>query len=114
MSSGTRTSPSTASGGASGACFQRLAEDFPAARVLRLTENYRSTPEILSAALPVIAKNPGGDRALTAHRPGGAAVRLVTAADETAEAIFVAKEVGRMAGGVDMLEAQRLGHEREV
>ena len=100
--------------GASGACFRRLAEDFPAARVLRLTENYRSTPEILSAALPVIAKNPGGDRALTAHRPGGAAVRLVTAADETAEAIFVAKEVGRMAGGVDMLEAQRLGHEREV
>ena len=35
--------------GASGACFQRLREDRPALREIRLVENYRSTPEVLQA-----------------------------------------------------------------
>ena len=36
------------------------------------------------------------------------------AADSFSEAVFIAKEIGRMTGGVDMLEAQALGHERTV
>ena len=97
--------------GASGRCFQRLIEDFPGARTIRLRQNYRSTPEILSAALPVISRNPGGPRTLTPSRPSGPAVRLVEASDDFAEGVFIAKEIGRMTGGVDMLEAQELRRE---
>ena len=100
--------------GANGRCFERLAEDFPDTRQIRLTENYRSTPEILSAAAPVIEKNSGSSRRLLPNRPSGIAVRLVQAPDDFAEAVFIAKEIGRIAGGVDMLEAQNFGHERDT
>lgn len=100
--------------GASGRCFARLLEDEPDTLEIRLEDNYRSTPEILGAALPVISRNPGPDRVLTPHCGPGPAVRLVRAADDFAEGIYIAKEIGRMSGGVDMLEAQRLGYEREA
>lgn len=100
--------------GASGACFARLLEECPQVREIRLTENYRSTPEILSAALPVIGHNGGAPRILHPHSPSGPAVRLVQAADDFAEAVFVAKEIGRMTGGMDMLDAQSLHHERQT
>ena len=100
--------------GASGRCFQRLLEDVANVKEIRLTENYRSAPAILEAALAVIAHNPGGDRTLVPHRPAGPPVRLVQAADGFSEAVFIAKEIGRMTGGVDMLEAQALDHERTV
>ena len=100
--------------GASGRCFARLGEDIPGLRTIRLTENYRSAPAVLEAALPVIAHNGGEARVLHANRPDGPKVRLVQAADDFAEAVFVAKEAGRIAGGVDMLEAQALGQERTV
>ena len=99
--------------GATGKCFQRLAEDWEGVRVIRLAENYRSTPEILGAALPVIEKNPGGPRGLSAKRAGGLPVRLVQTADDFSEGIFIAKEITRITGGVDMLEAQELGYDRE-
>ena len=98
--------------GASGRCFQRLLEDVANVKEIRLTENYRSAPAILEAALAVIARNPGGDRTLVPHRPAGPPVRLVQAADGFSEAVFIAKEIGRMTGGVDMLEAQALDHEQ--
>ena len=100
--------------GAGGRCFDRLTADCPHAQVIRLTENYRSAPAILAAAQSVIARNPGGPRALSAHRPAGPVVRLVHAADGFGEGVFIAKEIGRMVGGVDMLEAQKLGQERET
>lgn len=100
--------------GASGLCFQRLSEDFPEVREIRLVENYRSSPEILQASLPVIEENPGGPRPLAPNRPSGASVRLIQTQDDFAEGIFIAKEIGRMTGGVDMLEAQKLGHDREA
>ena len=100
--------------GAGGRCFARLGEDMPGLREIRLVENYRSAPAVLEAALPVIAHNGGEARVLHANRPDGPRVRLVQAADDFAEAVFVAKEVGRIAGGVDMLEAQAIGQERTV
>lgn len=100
--------------GATGRCFQRLSEDVPDLREIRLTANYRSAPEVIKAALPVIEKNPGGSRPLAPRRSGGTAVRLVRGSDDFAEGVFIAKEIGRMTGGVDMLEAQKLGHELEA
>lgn len=92
--------------GADAGCFQRLEEDFPEACRIVLEENYRSTPQILAAASAVISNNPGGKRVLRPNRPEGALVRVVEAESERAEAIFVAKEIGRLAGGIGMLEAQ--------
>ena len=93
--------------GAQGRCFDRLREDLPQLRTIRLTENYRSTPEILSCALSAIAPNPGEGRVLHPNREGGPRVRLVEADSEMAEGIFLAKEISRMAGGVDMVESDQ-------
>ncbi len=94
--------------GADAGCFQRLAEDFEEICQIVLTENYRSTPQILAAACETISKNPGGERNLNPNRAEGLPVRLVEADSERAEAIFVAKEINRLAGGIGMLEAQEL------
>ena len=79
---------------------------------MRLTENYRSTPEILAAALPVAEAIDGAPRRMETHSPHGAEVRLLTDEGDRAEAIFVAKEIARMVGGIGMLEAQALGAAR--
>ena len=100
--------------GAGGQSFPRLLAERPEARVIRLTENYRSSPQILEAAAPVISCNPGRPRCLSPNRPAGPQVRLVRAADDFGEGVFLAKEIGRMTGGIDMVEAQKLGHEREL
>ncbi len=94
--------------GADAKCFQELRGEFPDARQITLEENYRSTPEILALASEVISKNPGGDRLLRPNRPQGSPVRAVQCGSEKAEAIFVAKEINRLAGGIGMLEAQEL------
>ncbi len=95
--------------GASAECFRRLHEEYPACREIRLVQNYRSTPEILSCALPVISRNAGEERALHANRETGVPVRLVTAESDLSEGIFVAKEINRLVGGIDMLDAQSFG-----
>ncbi|WP_322168841.1 UvrD-helicase domain-containing protein [Acutalibacter caecimuris] len=91
--------------GADAGCFQKLAGDFPGALTVTLTENYRSSPQILSLATQAIAPNPGGERLLRPHCPAGPPVRVVEAPSPLAEAIFLAKEIGRLTGGVGMLEA---------
>lgn len=101
--------------GASAKCFERLSEDFGLVKTITLEENYRSTPQILALAMDVISKNPGGARTLIPRLQEGVSVRLVEAESEMAEAIFVAKEINRLAGGIGMLEAQEVfagGNER--
>lgn len=93
-------------------CFRRLTHEIPHTREIYLEENYRSTPQILSAACRVIDENPGGPRILHPRCPDGMAVRLVQAPDEFAESIFIAREISRMSGGVDMLEAQSMERDR--
>ncbi len=94
-------------------CFETLARDCPDGRVIRLTENYRSTPQILNCALPVIAcglpPQERETRRLGAVRPDGGAVRLLTAETPFSEALFIAKEINRMVGGIDMLDAHSQG-----
>ena len=91
--------------GSDSRCFDLLEQDFPGTSTIRLTTGYRSTPEILSASLPLISRNPGGERSLSAARPHGGPVRLVTAQTSLSESIFIAKEINRMVGGIDMLDA---------
>ena len=89
--------------------FRRLKEEFPELRQIRLRKNYRSTPEILDCALPVIQAGDGVKRELEALRPSGVKVRLVQAQSDLQEGIFIAKEINRLMGGVDMLDAQAYG-----
>lgn len=87
-------------------CFNNFFEDFAPVRQIRLTQNYRSTPAILSCAQSVFSQT--GGRVLEAHKEGGAKVRLLEAEDAFSEALFVAKEINRLVGGVDMLDAHSL------
>lgn len=88
-------------------CFEHLKNDFSDLNIIRLTENYRSTPQVISGAVKVISKNPGMERVLHPNRPDdNTQVRLVTAGSEMGEAIFTAKEINRLIGGIDMLDAQ--------
>ncbi|MEA4968926.1 MAG: UvrD-helicase domain-containing protein [Candidatus Pelethousia sp.] len=91
--------------GASAACFDALRAEIPELVTLTLDENYRSTPEILQAAEALISHNGGGPRGLRPHCPPGAAVRLLKGDSPFSEAVWIAKEIGRLTGGVDMLAA---------
>lgn len=86
--------------GADATCFDRFRADFPNVETIHLTRNYRSTPQILRCAAGVI-----GHGGLRPQREDGPAVRLLTAKDPFAEAVFVTKEIARMVGGIDMLGA---------
>ena len=92
--------------GAAANIFERLQRDFPQANLMRLTKNYRSTPEIIDCALRAISEN-NGERTLCPTLPAGAKVRFAECGSELAEGIFVAKEIGKMTGGLDMLAKGR-------
>lgn len=92
--------------GADDHCFEKIKEDFPETRIISLEKNYRSTASILNGALSVIRNNPGMERRLIPWKREGEPIRVVETASDKAQAIFIAKEISRMAGGLDMLEAQ--------
>jgi len=76
--------------------------DYPDAVVVRLEENYRSTPSILAAASRLIAQNARRKKkALWTRRQAGAEVRIVTCDTGRAEAAELARrvEAHRDAGG---------------
>jgi DNA helicase-2/ATP-dependent DNA helicase PcrA len=70
--------------------FQR---DFPAATLVRLEQNYRSTQTILDAANALIAENTQRlGKTLFTARAGGAPILLVATADERDEAEWIVRE----------------------
>jgi DNA helicase-2/ATP-dependent DNA helicase PcrA len=85
-------------------------QDFPDAVVIRLEENYRSTACILGAANSVVRNNRSRlGKELWTRRPHGAKVKVLEAADEEAEAWFVAQAIhdlvrtGRKPGDIAVL-----------
>ncbi|WP_437682665.1 UvrD-helicase domain-containing protein [Sorangium sp. So ce131] len=83
--------------------FFRFQQDFPAARVVRLKRNYRSTRPIVEAALQVIAPSPTlGARELVPSALNADSAELVAvheAPTERAEAEHVVHSIERMIGG---------------
>ncbi len=70
--------------------------DFPNATVVRLEQNYRSTPRILAAADALIANNhKRKEKALWTENADGPAVRVGECEDQHAEAGFIAREIRR-------------------
>ena len=78
----------------------RFETDFPGAHVVRLEQNYRSTPHILAAASRVIAGNEGRlGKELWTDKNDGEKVRLIGHWDGEEEARWIGEEVEAMQGG---------------
>ncbi|NUT47699.1 MAG: UvrD-helicase domain-containing protein [Saccharothrix sp.] len=81
--------------------FLRFREDFPGARTVQLTRNYRSSAAVVTGALEVIAPStlvPGRElRPMADH--GSAPIAVHHASSEAAEAVFVARTIEQVLGG---------------
>ncbi|MBL3584833.1 UvrD-helicase domain-containing protein [Rhodovulum sulfidophilum] len=78
----------------------RFEKDFPGAAVIRLEQNYRSTPHILAAASHLIAANKGRlGKTLWTEAEGGEQVRLIGHWDGEEEARWIGEEAEALQGG---------------
>ncbi|WP_424971142.1 ATP-dependent helicase [Dinoroseobacter sp. S76] len=78
----------------------RFEKDFPGALVIRLEQNYRSTPHILAAASGVIDGNKGRlGKTLWTEAKEGEKVRLIGHWDGDEEARWIGEEIESMQGG---------------
>ena len=78
----------------------RFEKDFPGAKVVRLEQNYRSTPHILAAASGVIAANAGRlGKTLWTEETTGEKVRLIGHWDGEEEARWIGEEVEALQRG---------------
>ena len=78
----------------------RFEKDFEGAEVVRLEQNYRSTPHILAAASDVIAANKGRlGKTLWTAAQDGEKVRLIGHWDGEEEARWIGEEAEAMQGG---------------
>jgi DNA helicase II / ATP-dependent DNA helicase PcrA len=84
--------------GADASCFDRFKRDFPAAKIIPLRRNYRSTGTIVAASGQVIAARDTGTIGEIV-RDMQERIRIETAPTEAAEAESVVKAVERMIGG---------------
>jgi DNA helicase-2/ATP-dependent DNA helicase PcrA len=84
--------------GATPAYLTGFPAEFPAAPVIRLVRNYRSTPQVVTLANALIAGRAagGGTGPLVAQRPDGAAPQLTEYPDEPAEAAAVARQAAAL------------------
>jgi DNA helicase-2/ATP-dependent DNA helicase PcrA len=78
----------------------RFEKDFPGARVIRLEQNYRSTPHILAAASGLIAANEGRlGKTLWTEATEGEKVRLIGHWDGEEEARWIGEEIEALQRG---------------
>ena len=74
-------------------------KDFPNAKIVRLEENYRSTPQILELANVAISPNTERrGKTLRSTRPGGERGTVVGALDDRDEADFIVEEIAARRG----------------
>src|SRR5207237_5734928 len=74
-----------------------FSRDFPAARIVKLERNYRSTQNILDAAGAVVANNPERlGKSLKAEKSAGVNLKYFEGRDPQAEAEYVAGELERI------------------
>jgi len=83
--------------GAEVANILRFEKDFPGAKVIRLEQNYRSTPDILAAASGLIASNSERlGKTLWTEASSGEKVRVIGVWDAPEEARRVGEEIERL------------------
>jgi len=84
--------------------FLRFGRDFPGARTVTLTRNYRSTPVIVAGAMQAVAPAtlvPGRRMSAAAGPVPGAAERITVheAASDRAEGAWIAQAIDKLLGG---------------
>jgi ATP-dependent DNA helicase UvrD/PcrA len=82
--------------GASPEHLLSMTERFPAATVVRLEENYRSTPEVLAFANRLVPRLGGAEKVLRATLPSGAEPVTRSFGDADAEAEFIVQRMGEL------------------
>ena len=87
----------------------RFEKDFPGAHVVRLEQNYRSTPDILAAASAVIAGNEDRlGKTLWTEVPDGEKVRLIGHWDGEEEARWIGDDIEAMQRGTRGIDPMSL------
>ena len=72
-------------------CFQ---QDFPNARIIKLEQNYRSTPYILKAASSIITNNKNRhNKKLWTNQKDGEKIKIISCWNDREEARFVSTEI---------------------
>lgn len=99
--------------GADANCFGNLEKQFPDMAKIRLEDNYRSAPAIIRSAAALISHNHGDPRSWTARQNGEQLIRIAETEGDFSEAVFIAKEINRMTGGIDMLDAAENARTRD-
>ncbi|MGB4826874.1 MAG: 3'-5' exonuclease, partial [Paracoccaceae bacterium] len=90
----------------------RFEKDFPGATVVRLEQNYRSTPHILAAASGVISANAGRlGKTLWTEARDGEKVRLIGHWDGEEEARWIGEEVEAIQRGTRGWDPVSLDHQ---
>ncbi len=88
--------------------FLGFLSDFPTAARRYLADNYRSTPQIVSASTAVIAQNPGRSAPPPVpRRSSGAPLRLLHSPSLRSEAVRIVHEIERLIGGSSMSQHDR-------
>jgi DNA helicase-2/ATP-dependent DNA helicase PcrA len=77
--------------GADARYLDRFDLEFPGGELVRLDDNYRSTPQILATANAVLAAGPGAPRHLRPHSADGPLPTITSHATDQAEATAVAR-----------------------
>jgi DNA helicase II / ATP-dependent DNA helicase PcrA len=91
--------------GANADYLRHFPQKFPGCATVELVRNYRSTPEVVTAANQLLAGSRSRGVELRAQRPPGSAVTFTEHADEVAEAEAVAAEIARLrSSGVPIRE----------
>jgi uncharacterized protein (TIGR00375 family) len=79
--------------------FERFATDYPGARVLRLTRNYRSCETILGAAFELISRDASPRERIWSGIGGVQTIGVLELKDEHAEAEAIARCIEALLGG---------------
>ena len=88
--------------------------DYPAAAVVKLEQNYRSTQLILDAAHAVVTHNSSRkDKKLWTDNSGGARISRFEAYNEEEEAEWIARQIEELAGGRTSILTRRADEEPE-
>ncbi|MFH0926886.1 MAG: UvrD-helicase domain-containing protein [bacterium] len=91
--------------GANYHCFTKLQNKYPDSKLVKLEDNYRSTPAILKAAKYLISHNLERiDLSLKPHRLEEIKLKQYQVNSELVEGITVVKEINKRIGGIDMLQ----------
>lgn len=94
--------------------FKQFESDYPSARTVELTRNYRSTPTIVQGALDVAGPETlVPDRTLQSQRTLDEPIRVNESPTARAEAEFVVKTIERMIGGTTFFsfDSRRVSNE---